>query len=246
MVVIKEGGIGWRQRCNFGQRCVREADATITRRGLGGVARQRKSIDAGRTEGGGRSRRTGRVNGYTIIPVTGSRLCGGRRRNRVAPCDTAEFPRLLLDYSGFRLWTRCTLGLLPGLITSTEFIEAKRTRTQVSALIKSALVANDLSRIQRRSAPGRRLGGMTIEAAAAKILCLLRGGIVCVVDGMTRGKVGNTQRMAGGGSHSPIESRLRRDHHGCISAILELNMGTLFKRTEISVGGRIHCRDKRL
>jgi hypothetical protein len=51
------------------------------------------------------------------------------------------------------------------------------------ALIETALVADDFSGIERGPAPGRRLCGVAVEAAAAKVLGFLAGGVVCELYG---------------------------------------------------------------
>lgn len=104
-------------------------------------------------------------------------------------------------------------------IASTEFVETKRTRTKMGAFVETTLVANYFSGIESGSAPGRRLSSMAIEAAAAKILSLLGGSIVCVLDRERRsighGK-GDSSRGVG-----TIEGLVRREEDG--GRILELD-----------------------
>jgi hypothetical protein len=76
---------------------------------------------------------------------------------------------------------------LAGLGRRAEFVETVRTRTQVGALVETALVAHDLTRVKRRAAPRRRLGSVAVEAAAAQVLRLLGSSIVCVHDGNPAG-----------------------------------------------------------
>jgi hypothetical protein len=78
-----------------------------------------------------------------------------------------------------------TLALFASLVTRAELIEAKRTGTKMCALVETALVADDFAGIESRSTPRGRLGGVTVETPAAKILGLLGCGVICVLNGET-------------------------------------------------------------
>lgn len=97
-------------------------------------------------------------------------------------------------------------------IASTEFVETKRTWTEMGAFVETTLVANYFSGIESGSAPGGRLSSMAIEAAAAKKLGLLGGSIVCVLDRERRG-IGHGK---GDGSRGlgTIEGLVRREEDG--------------------------------
>lgn len=67
-------------------------------------------------------------------------------------------------------------------MASAELVKAKRARSQVSALIEPAFVADDFSRIKGRATPRRGLCGMAVEAAATEVLSLFRSGIISMLD----------------------------------------------------------------
>ena len=50
------------------------------------------------------------------------------------------------------------------------------------SLVKTALVANDLSRCESRTAPGRGFGGVTVVAPPSEVLGFLGSGIISVLD----------------------------------------------------------------
>lgn len=83
--------------------------------------------------------------------------------------------RLLLDHlrklSG--LGAAANFWLLPGLTSCPELVETKWPGAEVSSLVKSALVADDLPWIQGRPAPAGRLCCVAVEAAPPEVLSFL-------------------------------------------------------------------------
>jgi hypothetical protein len=51
-----------------------------------------------------------------------------------------------------------------------ELVEAKRSMSEMGALVETALVTDNLARIEVRTAPGGGLCCMAIEAAPAEVL----------------------------------------------------------------------------
>ncbi len=130
------------------------------------------------------------------------------------------------------------------------------------ALVQATLVAHDLARVERRAAPRGRLGGVTVEAAAAEVLRLLARGVVGVLHGQARvrghvhlvrvvrgemrgvGEVrvgGGEVRVhvrRGGGGAAVEDTGLRGDHEGR-GAVLKLDLGL-----EVGVLGVRRGRDE--
>jgi len=71
---------------------------------------------------------------------------------------------------------------LPSLPSRPKLIESQRPRPEMGALVKTTLVTDDFAWVESGAAPRRRLSGMAVEAAPAKILSFFRGGVVCVLD----------------------------------------------------------------
>jgi hypothetical protein len=70
----------------------------------------------------------------------------------------------------------------------------------VCALVEATLVADDLARIESRTSPTRGLGLRAIETPATKVLCLLGGSIIGVLDRKTvMRKIGHGVHAARGG-----------------------------------------------
>jgi hypothetical protein len=82
---------------------------------------------------------------------------------------------LLLDQLG---GARNALGLLARLVPRSELVETEGSRTQVSALIQTAFVADDLARVQCGPSPAGWFSLRTVETSTAKILSFLGCGII--------------------------------------------------------------------
>lgn len=84
----------------------------------------------------------------------------------------------------------------------------------MSALVEAALVANDFSRIEGRTAPTGWLSGVTVETAPAKVLSLLRSGVICMLNekASVRGK---TRKRMHAGGWGVTERSLGGDNDGC-------------------------------
>jgi hypothetical protein len=93
-----------------------------------------------------------------------------KRKRKLRLGGRDNLARLLLgDLCYF--WTeRGGLALFSSLVASAELVEAKRSRPEMDALVETALVADNLARIESRTAPGGGLCCVTIEAAPAEIL----------------------------------------------------------------------------
>jgi hypothetical protein len=74
------------------------------------------------------------------------------------------------------------LALLSRLVPSTKFVETERSRTQVRSLVKTALVANDLTGCEGRTTPRRRFGRVAVVASPPQVLSFLRSGIISVLN----------------------------------------------------------------
>ena len=129
----------------------------------------------------------GWITRTTVIPVAGA--ARGGARDRVAASET-QLAGFVLDRERTNDG-RCLCLFVRGAVASgfasfatcAEFVEAEGTGTEMGALVKAALVADNFSRIEGRATPGGRLGGVAVEAAAAKVLGLLAGGIICKLYG---------------------------------------------------------------
>lgn len=147
-----------------------------------------------------------------------------------------------------------TLGRgLAGLGRRTELVKAVRTRTQMSTLVETALVAHDLARVERRAAPRRRLRSVAVEATAAQILCLLRSSVVGVHDGDTASvghvsrtgrswhRLGGRRRAGLGGVLGPVvlvttdHGRGRGLHLDVVRVTVRVSMGVLVVRVVVVV-----------
>lgn len=141
-----------------------------------------------------------------IVPITCAAAAGRVARYRSAT-NEGKLLWLLLDLGrrscdgrrgrDRRLWALFVAlshgGGFAGLATGAELIEAEGARSEVGALVETAFIADDLAGVEGGAAPRGRLGGVAVEAATAEILCLLAGGVVCVLDGDSaasgRGKI---------------------------------------------------------
>ena len=63
--------------------------------------------------------------------------------------------------------------MFSSLVAGAKFVEAERSRTEVSAFVETALVAHDLARVESGATPGRGFCCVAIEAATTEILGLL-------------------------------------------------------------------------
>jgi hypothetical protein len=108
--------------------------------------------------------------------------------------------------------------MLSGLVACTEFVEAKRAGTEVGALVKAALVADDFAGVEGWTAPRRGLCCVAIEAATTEVLGFLWGCVVCVLDweSCMWGEVGHGDRVTGRGGGGLEEGRLRWYDYGRI------------------------------
>jgi hypothetical protein len=142
------------------------------------------------------------------------------------------------------------LRFAAGLVSGPEFVESERTRTQVGALVQTALVADNFAGVECRPPPGRRLSGVAIEAAAPEILGLLRRGIIGVLNRMAR----NGCVECGGRRH--LERRRRRSvvgwrglggHHDrrLLRIVVRIRAGMHVRRIRLLVPVLAHIRESR-
>jgi len=137
-------------RREVGQGSVREADRTVSWRGLGTAKWEGAQIRRVETRRGSGSVR---VNRGTVIPVTGTtpRVDGRCGRDGTATYH-CKITRLLLNVRMFCLWA----GILCGfacLVSSAQLVKAQRARTKMGAFIETALVADNFARIEGRATP---------------------------------------------------------------------------------------------
>jgi hypothetical protein len=95
-----------------------------------------------------------------VIPVARSasaRVHRRRCRRHGTPSGDTKLPRLLFHQAAKLLLrtrrTGDTFRLLPRLVPCAKFIKSQRTRTQVGAFVKPALIAYDFARVEGRAAP---------------------------------------------------------------------------------------------
>jgi hypothetical protein len=104
----------------------------------------------------------------------------------------------------------------------------------MGALIKTALVADDFTRIEGGAAPRRGLCRVAVEAAAAKILGLLGGSVVGVLhwEASVRRKVGRHVHGVGVEASLRGDERRRRIFKFYSGVIVEFLVGLMGRRGE--------------
>lgn len=124
-----------------------------------------------------------------VIPIAGA--AGSGAGDRVATSE-AQLAGFALDGDRtndrgwflvlFVCWSVASSGLAR-FATCTKLVKAQGTGAKVGALVETTFVADDFSGIESGTSPGRRLCGVAVEAAPAKVLGFLAGGVVCELNG---------------------------------------------------------------
>jgi hypothetical protein len=98
----------------------------------------------------------------------------------------------------------------------------------MGALVEATLVADDFSGIKGGTTPGRRLGGVAVEATATKVLGLLAGGVVGELHGDgSPGRGGKERRVVVVGLVVGGKAELRGNDEGGVLKFDRLGVGAV-------------------
>ena len=98
------------------------------------------------------------------------------------------------------------LALRSRLVPSAKFVETERSGAQMRPLVRTALVAHDLTGCEGRKVPQTLFGNMTVVASPSQVLSFLGSGVISV---LYRNSVRSGISNNGGKGRVPLRVHIR-------------------------------------